>query len=143
MANKEWVTVAEVTLKRGVFSIKHHLTPKSPEITKWGVSSGQKVPVDSVMLSPNYWSGEGHGNRHHLFILRGCKNPEPARGFFNEFLRNDLHEHRKVFEVLGGKLKCQPSDEQLSGVGFSSTRHDTITIAVRKDGSTRTYNVQF
>ncbi len=143
LKNKEWVTVAEVTLKGGIFSIKHHLQPKSPEIEKWGVSSGRKVPVDSVMLSPNYWDEQGRGNKHHIFILRGCKNPEPVRGFFNEFLHPALHQHRKVFEVLAGKLKCQPTDDQLSGVGFSSTRKDKITISVQKDGSTRTYNVQF
>jgi hypothetical protein len=143
MKNKEWVTVAEVTLKNGLFTIKHHLEPKSSQATKWGVTTGTKVPVEAVMLSPNYWSGQGQGNKHHVFVLRDCCNPEPSRGFFNEFLRSDLHEHRKVFEVLAGKLKCQPTGDQLSGVGFSSTRKDTITIAVQKDGATRTYNVQF
>jgi len=143
MKNKEWVTVAEVTLKAGMFSIKHHLEPKTSQATKWGVTTGTKVPVEAVMLSPNYWNGQGQGNKHHIFVLRNCRNSEPARGFFNEFLRSDLHEHRKVFEVLGGKLKCQPTDGQLSGVGFSSTRKDIITIAVQKDGATRTYNVQF
>ena len=143
MKNREWVTVAEVTLKGGVFDIKHHLETTTSQAEKWGVTTGTKVPVEAVMLSPNYWDGRVGGNKHHIFVLRNCKNLEPARGFFNEFLRHDLHEHRKVFEVLAGKLKCQPSDDQLSGVGFSSTRHDVITFSVQKDGSTRTYNVQF
>lgn len=95
------------------------------------------------MLSPNYWGDKGSGNKHYLFMLRGCKNPDPIRGFFNEFLRSDLTPHRKVFEILAGKTQCAPADEQLSGVGFSSTRHDRATFSVRKGGATRTYNVQF
>lgn len=76
-------------------------------------------------------------------MLRGCKTPDRVRGFFNEYLRSDLHGQRKVFEVLAGKLKCETSGDQLSGVGFSSTRRASVIIAVRKDGTTRTYNVQF
>ena len=94
------------------------------------------------MLSPNYWGGS-EGNKHHIFVLRGCKNPDPVRGFFNEYLRKDLHEHRKVFEVLGSKTRCEPAEEQLSGIGFSSTKHDRATFVVRKGDATRTYNVQF
>lgn len=112
---------------------------------KWGVTTGQTVPVDMVLLSPNHWGEpeKRRGNKHHIFVLRGCKNPDKARGFFNEFLRPDLNPHRKVFEVLGAKTMCPPSEEQLSGVGFSSTRHDRATFVVRKDDTTRTYNVQF
>jgi len=112
---------------------------------KWGVPTGQMVPVDSIMLSPNHWGPEDRrtGNRHHIFVLRGCKTPDRVRGFFNEYLRSDLHGQRKVFEVLAGKLKCETSGDQLSGVGFSSTRRASVIIAVRKDGTTRTYNVQF
>ena len=112
---------------------------------KWGVTTGQTVPVDMVLLSPNHWGEpeKRRGNKHHIFVLRGCKNPDKARGFFNEFLRPDLNPHRKVFEVLGAKTMCAPSDDQLSGVGFSSTRRDRATFVVRKDDSTRTYNVQF
>jgi hypothetical protein len=110
---------------------------------KWGVSTGGMVPVETVMLSPNYWGEQGSGNKHHLFMLKGCLNPDPVRGFFLEQLRGDLHQHRKVFEVLGAKLKAAPSESQLSGVGFSTTRRDRATLAVRKDGTIRTYNVQF
>lgn len=112
---------------------------------KWGLSTGQTVPVDMVVLSPNHWGPpeDRRGNKHHIFVLRGCHNPDRARGFFNEFLRPELHEHRKVFEILGSKTMCPPSEKQLSGVGFSSTRHDRATFVVRKDNTTRTYNVQF
>ena len=143
MANKEWVTVAAVTLKDREFSIKHMLPPNSSQVEKWGLKTSTLVPVETVMLSPNYWGDKGSGNKHYLFMLRGCKNPDPIRGFFNEFLRSELVPHRKVFEVLASKTQCAPSDDQLSGVGFSSTRHDRATFSVRKGGVTRTYNVQF
>jgi len=73
-------------------------------------------------------------------MLKGCKNPDATRGIYNEFLRSDLDQHRKVFEIVGSKTKCQPSDDQLSGLGFSSTRSDVVTIVVN---GRRAYNVEF
>jgi hypothetical protein len=110
---------------------------------KWGVTTGQTLPVDVVTLSPNYWGEHPVGNKHVIFALRGCKTPDKIRGFFNEFLRPELVPHRKVFEVLGSKTMCEPTEHQLSGLGFSSTRRDTATFVVRKNGATRTYTVQF
>lgn len=130
----------EVTLKNGQFTIDHKLKSSAEPTDKWGVKTLTPVRVDTIMLSPNYWEDAGDvGNKHWFFILDGCKNPNPARGFFNEYLRSSLEKHRKVFEVLGAQTKCQPTDNQLSGVGFSSTRNDTV-LAIA-DG--RPYNVQF
>lgn len=96
---------------------------------KWGVSIGNPVRVNTIMLSPNHWENAGNtGNKHWFFILDGCKNPEPARGIYNEFLCGKLEKHRKVFEILGDKTKCLPVEEQLSGVGFSSTRKDKVQV---------------
>lgn len=98
---------------------------------KWGVKTAVLTPVNMLLASPNHWEGEaGIGNKHWLFMLRDCKNPEPARGIYNEFLRGDLEPHRKVFEVLGAKTKCPVTDDQLSGVGFSSTRQDKAVVVV-------------
>jgi hypothetical protein len=143
LGNKEWMTVAVVTLHTGEFTIEHRLEPKSRQVEKWGLKTETLVPVDTVMLSPNFWGGQAVGNKHYLFMLRGCKNSDSVRGFFNEFLRPDLTPHRKVFEVLAGKTKVSPAEDQLSGVGFSSTRHDRATFTVRKNNATRTYEVQF
>lgn len=74
-----------------------------------------------------------------MFMLDGCKNPEEVRGFYNEFLNPKLEKHRKVFEVLGSKLKCKPTDNQLSGVGFTTGRKDSVTVLV----DYRPYEVQF
>lgn len=112
----------------------------SAPVQKWGISTNTPVRVDTIMLSPNFWEGAGSiGNRHWFFMLDNCVNPEATRGFVNEFLRGSLDPHRKVFEVLSSKTKCPPSDRQLSGVGFSSTRGDKV-IAIA-DG--RTYSVEF
>ena len=121
-----------------------NITSSSRSIEKWGVSTKTPIPVSALMLSPNHWGGRQTGNKHWFFILEGCRNPNPARGIYNEFLTPELSQHRKVFEVLGSKSKCPPSDEQLSGVGFSSTKHDTVTASVTlRNGGQRTFTIHF
>lgn len=107
---------------------------------KWGIKTETLVPVVAVMLSPNHWSGGSIGAKHLIFALKDCRNPLPTRGIYNEFLRSDLEKNRKVFEVLGSKTKCPYSDEQVSGVGFTAARGDSVTVVV--DGR-RSYNVTF
>jgi hypothetical protein len=107
---------------------------------KWGVKTETLVPVAAVMYSPNHWGGNAAGAKHLVFALKDCKNPASTRGVFNEFLRSDLDKHRKVFEVLGAKTKCPPSDEQVSGVGFTAARGDSVTVVV--DGK-RSYLLTF
>lgn len=107
---------------------------------KWGVKTGQSTKVTTAFLSPNHWHDAGGiGNKHWFFTLEGCINPDPVRGIYNEFLAAPLERHRKVFEVLGAKAKCQPAPNQLSGVGFSATRRDTVTAVA--DG--RPYKIVF
>jgi len=116
----------------------------SSQVTKdvWGVTSQSFRKVLMVMLSPNYWDDRATGNKHYFFILDGCKNDTPTRGFFNEFLSDDLRDHRKVFELLGAKMRVEPSDNQLSGLGFSSTKRNSVFCKVT--GSfTRTIKVTF
>jgi len=97
----------------------------------WGLTTGEFHKVKCVMHSPNFWDGEQElGNKHTFFMLEGCANPEEARGFFNEFLRSDLQEHRKVLELVGSKLKITPAEDQLSGVGFSSTLRNSVVCRV-------------
>jgi hypothetical protein len=111
----------------------------------WGLKTEEFVPVKTIMLSPNYWGEEdGVGNKHHFFILEGCLNDEPVRGIYNEFLDSRLDKHRKVFELLGSKTKCDPAPEQLSGLGFSSTGKGNVIARVTKDGkSGQLFNIKF
>ena len=143
---KSTVDVLTITVRKGVIeSIKTHgsLVGGSVPTDKWGVQTETLVPVDTLMLSPNYWDGQHVGNQHLFFILKGCKNPEPVRGIYNEFLKSELEPHRKVFEVLGGKLKCEPTDDQLSGVGFSSTKRDAVTVVVKGESINKAFEVTF
>jgi len=110
---------------------------------RWGIQTETFTKVNTVMHSPNHWDDNAVGNKHVFFILDGCKNDEPTRGIYNEFLNSSLEQHRKVFEILGDKTKCQPTDEQLSGVGFSSTRGDTVTVRVKGAKLQKTFNIHF
>jgi len=110
---------------------------------KWGVKTETFVKVNTLMHSPNHWDTNVVGNKHHIFILDGCKNDEQTRGIYNEFLNSGLEKHRKVFEILGDKTKCPAAEEQLSGLGFSSTRGDTVTVRVKGDKLQKTLNIKF
>lgn len=150
LKHKEWTTIAEVTLKNGQFSIEHKekLTGGS-SMTMWGLQSNEFHKVNIAMLSPNYWDENadkeepgfltagafeegraGIGNKHYFFMLDGMKNEDSPRGFSNEFLSEALTPHRKVFEVLGGKMKLEETDDQLTGLGFSSTKRDSLVVRV-------------
>ena len=94
------------------------------------------------MFSPNYWDDRTVGNKHYFFMLDGCLNEDKARGFFNEFLIEELNTHRKVFEVVGSKMKTEESTNQLSGLGFSSTQRNYILARV-KGSFSRTIKITF
>jgi hypothetical protein len=110
-------------------------------VEKWGVNTNRFQKVSMIMNSPNYWK-DTIGNKHTFFVIEGAKNDETPRGFFNEFLNDELTKNRKVFEVLGSRLKVEPSDRQLTGVGFSSTQRNSIICRVEGNFK-RTLKVNF
>jgi hypothetical protein len=130
LKTKENVHVAKFSYsKRGGIKIIESLKSEESSEIVWGIKTQKFHKVKMIMNSPNHWDGEKTGNKHYFFILENCNSGEPVRGFFNEFLNEKLTEHRKVFEVLGEKLKTDKS-EQLSGLGFSSTKKDSIICKV-------------
>jgi hypothetical protein len=128
----ERVQVAEVTYTQKTgFTISEKIPSSMASRNLWGLDTGQFHQVSVIMFSPNYWNGQdGIGNRHVFFMVDGCKNPDNPNGFFNEYLKNDLLKHKRVFEALGGKMRVVDSDDQLSGVGFSTTQRNEVTVRV-------------
>lgn len=117
------------------------ITASNIAVTKWGLTTEQYVRVDAVTLSPNHWGSNAVGNKHTFFILRGCACDEPMRGIYNEFLHPRLEQHRKVFEVIGDKTKCRPTEGQLSGLGFSSTKKVSFLARVQQGKRQRVFNI--
>lgn len=124
--------VAVVTVKDGQMSIRHIMTPIASfggEI--WGLDVDEFHKVNLVCNSPNHWGDNAIGNKHYLFMLDGCKNPNSVRSFHNENLNNELRDYRKVLEVLGAKTMIEPGNSGLNGVGFNATVRDSVTLRCR------------
>jgi hypothetical protein len=132
--NKEQVIVAEVDFDGENFTIRPKLPSTTTVRTEWGIKTNQFVPVSLVTYSPNYWD-ENVGHRHYMFMLKGCINNENPNGFYNEFFKQEFHEDRKVLQALGNKLKLEDTDDQLSGLGFSETKRNSVIV--RTTGKTK------
>lgn len=142
--HKENVMVAEITYSKSKGIQIRELIPSTSHssVSLWNIDTNKFHKVNVMMLSPNYWDEQGIGNKHYFFMLDDCKNPEPVRGFFNEYLNSELTPHRKVFEVLADKMKTPYQEHQLSGLGFSSTMRNSVIVKV--DGTfSRTLKVNF
>lgn len=152
LKHKEKVIVAKIHFDGQKIKFIDSLKSATTTKTVWGVTTNKFIPVSAIMFSPNFWEGAwmhpskstmiSIGNKHYFFFLKGCKNETTPRGFFNEFLNEELTKHRKVLEAIGSNLKVKEDDNQLSGVGFSTTQRNNLLVRV--EGSfKRILNVEF
>jgi len=127
------------------YQISPDLQAAATQVTgeKWGVPFGQFAEVRAVTLSPNYWDENASGNKHWFFLLKDALADEQPRGIYNEYLNSELSRHRRVFDVIGERTRPQITDNQLSGIGVSSTLHKAVVVEVTTPTSKRHYRVQF
>jgi len=132
LRNKQNVQVAKVTLlPSGEFRLKECIPAGMSGRDVWGLKTNEFHPVTVAMYSPNYWDNQhGIGHRHLFFMLDKCINPEQPNGFFNEFLPEQLMKHKRVFEALGSKMRVPESADQLSGVGFSTSKRNSAVCRI-------------
>lgn len=141
----EKVVVAKVRFSRGheLEFVKALSSSSVSSRTEWGIKTNEFHPVSTLMFSPNYWDAQsGIGHRHYFFMLKECLNNTQPNGFFNEFLKEDLMQHKRVFEALGSKMRVKSSDKQLSGLGFSSTKRNHLIVKLEGHTS-RTIKIIF
>lgn len=126
------VFIANVYIKNGQLEEISHspYLVNSEETVKnvYGLDTCEFHKVNLVCLSPNYWQEQGVGNKHYFFMLEGAQSPEEIRSIHNEFLNDELRNHRKVMEVLGSTLKVESTKGQLCGLGFNSTVRDEVIL---------------
>jgi hypothetical protein len=124
------VGVVRYSRKEG-FSMVRCMDSRLSSMDVWSLKTNQFYPVSVIMKSPNYWDDQsGIGNLHYFFMLKGCVNPESPNGFFNEYLQQDLLMHKRVFEALGSMMRVKDTEDQLSGVGFSSTQRGSLICKI-------------
>lgn len=148
LRGKETVLVAEIDFKKNKgFRVIKSLDNNSSDVSSsplWNMCTNKFYRISMIMNSPNHWdeNDKKQGNKHTFFIINDAINNESPRGIFNEFLKPELYEHKRAFELLGSKLKIEHLDNQLSGLGFSSTQRNEVIVKVTGN-FTRILKVKF
>ena len=133
---KEVVNAVEVVFNSETkeFEVIEKLPAETNTKKIWNTPTNQFIPVSLVMYSPNYWEKK-IGNKHIFFILKDCQNPENPNAFYKEYLIQELAEHGKVLSAIGTKKAIAFDENQLSGIGFSDTKHNELIVRV--EGKTK------
>lgn len=138
----DYIDVAKVIVhENGDFELVNLLDGMVSNRLIWNVKMNEFIPVTFICYSPNYWGDNEIGNQHIFFMLKDCQNDSRPNAWFNEYLNNELHEHRKVMEALGTKAKVEESNDQLSGVGFSLTQHSLFKVKVLANNTEKIYQI--
>ena len=75
-------------------------------------------------------------------MLKDCISEENPSGMFNEYLVNELYEHRKVMEALSGRMRVEDTNDQLSGLGFALDKRGELVVKVHSNIE-RTLKIKF
>jgi hypothetical protein len=126
------ITIGTLTKQNNqvIFTPKNATVISSETISKeiYGLETNKFHKVNLVCLSPNHWDNNNVGNKHYFFMLDNCKCPTAIRSFHIENLIPELAIHRKVLEVLGNTTMINPTNKQLSGLGFNATVRDELIV---------------
>lgn len=135
IAGKDKVSVCNInySINKGFEIIPILPVGQSNSISKdlYGLQTNEFQKVNLVCLSPNHWGKNNVGNKHFFFMLQDCKSPTSIRSFHNENLIPELLPHRKVMEVLGVSNMIEPTEKQLSGLGFNATVRDELIVRLQ------------
>ncbi len=125
------IQVATITVEKGNISIKHHLEETNSNKKIWNVETNQFHKVNLLCTSPNYWGDNNIGTKEYFFMLQDCKADEAMRSFHPDQLNSELMSVRKAIDLLGNYKMVEPSNKQLSGLGFNSTVRDEIIVKLK------------
>ncbi len=132
LRQKENVMVAEVTFDGNAFTLQEKIPSQLSSRDVWNLKTNQFIPVTVIMYSPNYWDEQdGIGHRHVFFMLKDCINDTHVNGYFNEYLKYELEQYKRVFEALGSRAAVETVSDQLSGIGCSTTKRASVLVKVK------------
>ena len=142
IAQGKYVDVAYVTLKDGKFELTpKEVQPEKDNKTVWGVKMNDFIPVRLMCYSPNYWNNNV-GHQHIFFMLQDCVTDDSPNAWYNEFLNNELNENGQVMEALGNEVSVEPTENQLSGMGFSLTKREDIIVKTIVSGEEKIFKIK-
>lgn len=136
------IDIASVNVNKDVITINHFLPETNSNKTIWNIDTNQFHKVNLVCESPNHWGDNNIGTKEYFFMLQNCMTPNAMRTFHIDQLNSELMANRKAIDLLGNYKMVEPSDKQLSGVGFNSTVNDELIVKV-KGSHSRIMKIQF
>lgn len=140
--NKNNVKVAVVTKKNNELTIKHLLPESNQSKEIYNLETKNFHKVNLLCLSPNHWGDNNVGDKHYFFMLENCRTDNPVRSYHIDKLNSELAKHRKVLEPLASTIMIEPTEEQLSGLGFNSTVRDEVVVKLTGNFK-RTLKIKF
>ena len=131
LRHKEAVSVARFKIGENSITFLKSIGYKELPKEVWNIKTQCFHKVNMITTSPNYWDEEVVGQKHYFFFIENCKPDKPFRGLFNEYLKENLKEHRRLFEFLADRLLVEPVGKGLAGLGFSATRRNNLILRVK------------